>query len=297
MSSFSRLGLGTAQFGLNYGVSNVNGKLTDSEIKKILKRAKNHGVQILDTAYAYGESEQVLGKCLDASTDFRIVTKTVPIRKSIIGQAEINKLSENFESSLVKLNRTQIDTLMVHHAEDLLVPGGENVFSKMQEWKAKENIKKIGVSVYDRFQIEQLFDRYHFDVVQLPFSVYDQRLLQDGTLAQLRLAGVEIHARSIFLQGVLLMPPGKLPSYLSALTNHHDRYFAYLKSIKVNPLEAAITFVTNCAEIAVVIVGVSADQDFEECIEAASSDLDHDLSGFAITDKRLIDPRTWPSKS
>ena len=271
--------------------------MVDSEIKKILKRAKNHGVQVLDTAYAYGESEQVLGKCLDVSTDFRIVTKTVPIRKLTIGQAEINKISENFESSLVKLNRTQIDTLMVHHAEDLLVPGGENVFSKMQEWKAKEKIKKIGVSVYDRLQIEQLFDRYHFDVVQLPISVYDQRLLQDGTLAQLRFAGVEIHARSILLQGVLLISPDKLPSYLSALSNHHDRYFAYLKSIKVNPLEAAITFVTNCAEISVVIVGVSADQDFEECIAAASSDIAPDLSGFAIADKRLIDPRTWPSKS
>jgi aryl-alcohol dehydrogenase-like predicted oxidoreductase len=297
MSSFSRLGLGTAQFGLNYGVSNVNGQLDIFEIKKILIRAKNSGVQVLDTAHAYGESEQVLGKCLDNATDFRLVTKTVSFRSPSIGQAEINKLSENFESSLFKLNRTQIDTLMVHHAEDLLVPGGENIFLKMQEWKSSGKIKKIGVSVYDRFEIEQLFDRFQFDVVQLPFSVYDQRLLQDGTLTQLRDAKVEIHARSIFLQGVLLMSPVKLPSYLSTLSSHQERYFSYLKSIKVNPLKAAITFVTNRAEISVAIVGVSSNQDFEECVQAASTDLHHDLSGFAITDKQLIDPRSWPSKS
>jgi len=297
MSSFSRLGLGTAQFGLNYGVSNVNGQLDIFEIKKILLRAQNHGVQVLDTAYAYGESEKVLGKCLDNPTDFRLVTKTAPLRRPTIGQAEINKLTENFESSLCKLNRTQIDTLMVHHAEDLLVPGGENIFSKMQEWQSSGKIKNIGVSIYDRLQIEQLFDRFHFDVVQLPLSVYDQRLLQDGTLTQLRVANVEIHARSIFLQGILLMSPSKLPSYLSTLSGHQERYFAYLKSIKVNPLEAAITFVTNLPEISVVIVGVSSDHDFEECIQAASTDLHHDLSGFAVSDKQLIDPRSWPSKS
>ena len=293
MSSFSRLGLGTVQFGLNYGVANVNGQLAASEISTILLRAANVGVQVLDTAAAYGESEQILGQCLQASMDFRLITKTIPLRQAAIGTNELRKISEAFEGSLTKLRRNQVDTLMVHHAEDLLVQGGDTIFLKLNEWKASGQIKKIGVSVYDRQQIDQLFERFDFDVVQLPFSVYDQRLLQDGTLVRLASAGVEIHARSILLQGVLLMPSAKLPGHLANFVGHHDRYLAHLKSIQVKPLEAAISFVNQHTEISVALVGVSSARDFDECISAFSYDRTLDLADFAVEDARLIDPRSW----
>lgn len=296
MANFSRLGLGTVQFGLNYGVANVNGQLAASEISRILLRAASVGVQVLDTAAAYGESEQVLGQCLEASMDFRLITKTIPLRQAAIGTNELHKISEAFEGSLSKLRRSQVDTLMVHHAEDLLVQGGNAIFLKLKEWKAAGQIKKIGVSVYDRQQIDQLFERFDFDVVQLPFSVYDQRLLQDGTLARLACAGVEIHARSIFLQGVLLMPSAKLPRHLAKFIGHHERYLAYLKSTRIKPLEAAINFVTQRPEISVALVGVSSALDFEECISAFSSDGDCDLLDFAVANKSLIDPRNWMTK-
>ncbi len=297
MSKFNRLGLGTVQFGMNYGVANVNGQLAPSEISAILVRAASAGVQVLDTAAAYGDSEQTLGQCLDASMDFRLITKTIPLRQSAIGKNELGKISEAFEGSLIKLRRNQVDTLMVHHAEDLLVHGGDSIFFKLQEWKASGLIKKIGVSVYDRKQIDQLFERFDFDVVQLPFSVYDQRLLQDGTLARLASAGVEIHARSVFLQGVLLMPSSRLPRHLATFVDHHERYLAYLKSTQVTPLEAAISFVNQCPEISVALVGVSSARDFDECISAFSYEQTLDLADFAIFDTRLIDPRTWQAEA
>jgi aryl-alcohol dehydrogenase-like predicted oxidoreductase len=293
MANFSRLGLGTVQFGLHYGVANVNGQLSASEISRILLRAASVGVQVLDTAAAYGESEKVLGQCLDASMDFRLITKTIPLRQAAIGTNELHKISEAFEESLSKLRRSQVDTLMVHHAEDLLVQGGNAIFLKLKEWKAAGQIKKIGVSVYDRQQIDQLFERFDFDVVQLPFSVFDQRLLQDGTLARLASAGVEIHARSIFLQGILLMPSTQLPNHLVKFVDHHERYLAYLKSTRVKPLEAAISFVTDCPEISVALVGVSSARDFDQCIAAFSCDRSLDLADFAVADKCLIDPRSW----
>jgi hypothetical protein len=293
MANFSRLGLGTVQFGLNYGVANVNGQLAASEISTILLRAARVGVEILDTAAAYGESEQILGQCLDASMDFRLITKTIPLRQAAIGKNELSRISEAFEGSLIKLRRNQVDTLMVHHAEDLLVQGGDTIFLKLREWQAAGQIKKVGVSVYDRKQIDQLFERYDIDVVQLPFSVYDQRLLQDGTLARLASSGVEIHARSVFLQGVLLMPSVKLPRHLASFVDHHERYLAYLKNIRVTPLEAAISFVNQCPEISVALVGVSSARDFDECISAFSYNRTLDLADFAASDTRLIDPRTW----
>ena len=293
MANFSRLGLGTVQFGLNYGVANVNGQLAASEISTILLRAASVGVQVLDTAAAYGESEQILGQCLEASMDFRLITKTIPLRQAAIGTNELHKILEAFEGSLTKLRRNQVDTLMVHHAEDLLVKGGDTIFLKLKEWKAAGQIKKIGVSVYDREQIDRLFERFDFDVVQLPFSVYDQRLLQDGTLARLASVGVEIHARSIFLQGILLMSSTQLPNHLVKFVDHHERYLAYLKSTRVKPLEAAISFVTDCPEISVALVGVSSARDFDECIAAFSRDRILDLADFAVADKGLIDPRSW----
>jgi aryl-alcohol dehydrogenase-like predicted oxidoreductase len=296
MANFSRLGLGTVQFGLNYGVANVNGQLAASEISTILLRAASVGVEVLDTAAAYGESEQILGQCLDASMDFRLITKTIPLRQAAIGTNELRKISEAFEESLFKLRRNQVDTLMVHHAEDLLVQGGDTIFLKLKEWKAAGLIKKIGVSVYDRQQIDQLFELFDFDVVQVPFSVYDQRLLQDGTLARLASAGVEIHARSIFLQGMLLMPSAQLPSHLVRFVDHHERYLAYLKRTGVKPLEAAISFVTHCPEISVALVGVSSARDFDECISAFSYDRTFDLADFAVADTRLIDPRSWTTQ-
>jgi aryl-alcohol dehydrogenase-like predicted oxidoreductase len=295
MANFSRLGLGTVQFGLNYGVANVNGQVTAPEISKILVRATSVGVRVLDTASAYGESEQVLGQVLDVSMDFRIITKTIPLRRAVVGSIELAKISDAFESSLIKLRRHSIDTLMVHHAEDLLVDGGETIYLKLKEWQAEGKIKNVGVSVYDRKQIDQLFERFDFDVVQLPFSVYDQRLLRDGTLTRLSAAGVEIHARSVFLQGILLMPSARLPDHLSVLVNHHERYLSYLKSAGLSPLEAAISFVAQRPEISVALVGVSSERDFDECISAYSDDRNLDLADFIVEDKRLLDPRTWPA--
>jgi aryl-alcohol dehydrogenase-like predicted oxidoreductase len=294
MTDFSRLGLGTVQFGLAYGVSNVHGQLPVAEIKRIIARAVEVGVLVLDTAAAYGESERVLGDCLQGCEDFRIITKTVPLQQSKVGKSEFRKVVEVFESSLTKLKKSEVDTLMAHHAEDLLVPGGENIFFKMQEWKANGKIKKLGVSVYDSEQIDRLFSRYSFDVVQLPISVYDQRLVQDGSVQRLAAAGVEIHARSIFLQGILLMPANRLPSHFAKFMAHHERYLSLLKHAEVSPVVAALASVTKRPEIALAVIGISSSSDFDECISAFSTSTDIDLSEFAIADKQVIDPRYWP---
>jgi aryl-alcohol dehydrogenase-like predicted oxidoreductase len=297
MVNFSRLGLGTAQFGFDYGVANFNGQLSALEISKILTRAASVGVGVLDTAPAYGESEQILGACLKETWDFRLITKTTPIKQELINESHIRDMSQTFENSLTRLNRNQIDTLMVHHAEDILARGGVNIFKKMQEWKQEGKIKKIGVSVYDSIQIERIYERWHFDVVQLPISVYDQRLIQDGSLKRLASAGVEVHARSIFLQGILLMSSAMMPSYFSAFTRHHNRYLSFLNQSEITAVEAAIAFVKNCSEITNLIIGVSSEHDFDECIAAFASNRHIDLAEYAIRDVGFIDPRRWPSRN
>ncbi len=291
-----RLGLGTVQFGLDYGIANTGGQVALPEVAAILAEAAESGIRVLDTAAAYGDSEAVLGKCLGPGSPFRIVTKTLPLRRERIGAEDVEEFAGAFRESLRRLGRPAVDTLLVHHADDLLVPGGEQLFERLMEWKAAGLVGGIGVSIYDRTQIDRIFDRFLFDVVQLPVSVYDQRLLADGTLALLHRSGIEIHARSVFLQGMLLMPVESLPPHFSGMAAHHRRYLESLHVAGVDPLAAAIGFVAGLAEVGVVLVGVDSRSQLKECIAAFDRAPKLDAASFAINDERLVDPRRWPPR-
>lgn len=296
MPDRSRLGLGTVQFGLDYGIANTEGQVGTEEVAAILDFAGKAGLKVLDTAAAYGSSELVLGEQLPAASSFRIVTKTIPVRHPNITGEDAQKVAETFQASLRRLRRPAVDTVLVHHADDLLAPGGETLYAQLMEWKQQGLIARAGVSVYDRPQIDRLFERYRFDAVQLPVSVYDQRLIANGTLAMLHAAGVEIHVRSVFLQGVLLMQTHDLPAHFSAMAGHHQRYLEMLKAANVSPLAAALGFVARLAEVGVVLIGVNSLRHLQECIAAFDQFVALDCAEFAIGDAQLIDPRCWPPR-
>jgi aryl-alcohol dehydrogenase-like predicted oxidoreductase len=143
-----KLALGTAQFGMDYGVTNHRGRPESKEIEKILVTASESGVDFLDTARAYGQSEEILGEILGNNHSFKIVTKTLPLGVDVIGKYEIDKLSLDIECSLTNLHYAPLYGLLIHHGEELLLPGGELLFAKLQDLKNSGQIKKIGVSVY-----------------------------------------------------------------------------------------------------------------------------------------------------
>ncbi|OQA34671.1 MAG: 2,5-diketo-D-gluconate reductase A [Betaproteobacteria bacterium ADurb.Bin341] len=296
MPDRSRLGLGTVQFGLDYGIANSEGQVGAEEVSAILDFAAKAGLKVLDTAAAYGSSELVLGEQLPAASSFRIVTKTIPVRRPNITGEDAQKVAETFQASLRRLRQPSIDTVLVHHADDLLVPGGEALYAQLMEWKQRGLIARVGVSVYDRPQIDRLLERYRFDVMQLPVSVYDQRLIANGTLAMLHDAGVEIHVRSVFLQGILLMQTHDLPAHFVAMAGHHECYLDRLQAANVSPLAAALGFVARLAEVGIVLVGVNSLRHLQECIAAFDQSAALDCAEFAIDDAQLIDPRCWPSR-
>ncbi len=288
-----RIGLGTAQFGLNYGVTNATGQVTFDEAGRILGKARELGVRALDTASAYGGSEEVLGKLLRSSDEFNIATKTVPIRTSQIGQFEIALLDRSFKASLGHLCRSKVDTLFVHHAEDLLVPGGDRVYARLEEWQDAGKLARIGVSVYDQRQIENLFDRYTPEVVQLPINVFDQRLVVSGVLSELSRRGVAIHVRSVFLQGLLLREPKQWPGRFEKWQSLVRRYRAYLERVDVSPLTAALSFVSSQPGVETVLIGIETCQQLVDCIAAEKAKIQLNLDEFSCGDLDLIDPRRW----
>ena len=288
-----KLALGTVQFGVNYGVSNQTGATPAEEARAIVELARQNGIDILDTAPAYGESEAVLGKVLPP--DFgRVITKTPSFQGDAITNRDACTLKDAFSASLGKLERESIYGILVHGAADLLKPGAEYLLGAMEDLRNEGRVKKIGVSVYNGEQIDRILERFAIDLIQLPLNVLDQRLIAGGQLANLKQNGVEIHARSAFLQGLLLMKPDSWPAYFAPYYPHLRRFHGMATDLALTPLQAALGFVQSVPEVDYVVCGVNTLAQWRELV--AASDARVDIRQFNIVrcdDPNLVDPSQW----
>lgn len=291
-----KIGLGTVQFGLDYGVSNQQGITPIAEVKRILALSWNSGVTILDTAVSYGASEEVIGQNISEAMPFKIVTKTPFFRKDHIDQADAARLKETFLKSLIRLKQTSIYGLLVHHADDLLVTGGFHLWQQMEALKASGIVNKIGVSVYSPSEIEKLLRQYRPDLIQLPLNVFDQRMIKGGYLRHLKGMGIEIHSRSVFLQGLLLMSAENLLPYFNNIKPILKQYHTALQKQCFSPLTAALSFVYLRPEIDYVIVGVNNHVHLEEIINVVHNVealRNFDYSDYAVNEEFIINPSMW----
>lgn len=273
-----KIGLGTVQFGQAYGVSNTRGQVSRDEAAAILAAARAAGIVLLDTAANYGDAEAVLAT-LD-TTALRIVTKTTGLRHGL--EAVIARARQSAAA-------LQADTLLVHACADLADP---KLWPALQMLKQEGVFRRIGISAYVADRPADLAARFRPDVMQIPFSLLDQRLLADGSLARLAELGVEIHARSLFLQGLLFMdpPPEKLREAAEPLA----RLRAALARAGTSPLAAALGFVLSRPEIAVGLVGVTTAEELKGIVAAANRPLPAlDWPSFALADERILTPSLW----
>ena len=287
------LGLGTVQFGLPYGISNRSGQVPADEAKRILQIAENSGLKVVDTAAGYGDSETVLGSFLLSQHNFSIVTKTLPLMTDRVRPEDVAKAEAAFYNSLRNLGQTSVYGLLVHHAADLLNPGGEQLYALLQRFKSEGMVKKIGVSVYDEEEVLRLAEKYTFDMTQLPLNVFDQRFVRNGILRQLYASGVEVHVRSAFLQGLLLMHSSALPSHFESLRKHHMAYFAELENAGMSALTGALGYFYSRPEVSTVLVGVESSPQLQECLDAFITCPTISYTRFAVDDPKMLDPRAW----
>lgn len=289
-----KLGLGAVQFGMDYGIANREGRTTPKEAARILAVAAQSGVRILDTAALYGNSEEVLGRFLPRCHPFSIVTKTPGFGSDCPGKDNARLLEDTFHRSLAKLGQPSTYGLLIHHADDLLAPDSDLIMERMLSLKRRGLVEKIGVSVYTGRQIDQMLDNYPLDLIQLPINALDQRLLSGGHLARLKKAGVEIHARSVFLQGLLLMDPDTLPSFFDPVRECLKNYHRTIRRWEMTPVEAALGFVAGLEEIDVVICGVNNHRQLQELTAQTQKPVDRKkFSRFAVTDEDILNPSLW----
>ena len=295
----SKLALGGAQFGMRYGIANRDGQPSCAAVNLIVRRARECGISLVDTAYAYGSSESVLGSVLiESGGDIRIVTKTQPTHNDVIAQRDIESLKVAFQASLTRLNRSHVYSLLVHHAGDLLKRGGDLLWAWMQSTKADGKAEKIGVSVYSPEQLNELLDRYQdIELVQLPLNIYDQRFARSGLLQRLKQKNIEVHARSAFLQGLLLMAPELLPDQFDAIRSHQAALHEWLRERGLSPLAGALSVCIGNPQVDLVVVGCDSVQQLDDIIVAASGACPSGCDQFAIGDERIIDPSLWTSQN
>jgi aryl-alcohol dehydrogenase-like predicted oxidoreductase len=289
-----KVALGTAQFGLNYGISNSRGKTKSKEVKNILNYALSSGVNYLDTASIYGDSETVLGEVDVGSKLWSIVTKTPCFQQLNITQEEVLFLRSNFESSLDKLVRNNVYALLIHSVDDLFKKGGYMLFDEMLRLKEKGLIKKVGVSVYSSDEIYKVLERFPIDIIQLPISVLDQRLLSGGELALLKSKGVEIHARSIFLQGLLVMPLNEINPYFYPIMDKLLSFSNLALEQGLTKLELALNFVQSIDEVDKVIVGVNSLFHLKQILNVSHKRIiNSDYKNLSCDNIEFINPALW----
>lgn len=285
------LGLGTAQFGLDYGIANDRGICPPEDVAAILAAAAASGIGVLDTAPAYGAAEQVLGQVLPAAHRFRIVTKT-PHLGGLRDDGGIRRaVLDAFAASRAKLRRDRLAGLLTHNANDLLRPGGPALWAAMAELKRAGEVERIGASVYSAGQLDAVLDRYPLDIVQLPWNAVDGRI-GPPVLAALAGRGIELHARSVFLQGLLLAPPAHAarvsPQAEALVGRWRDAVAA------ADPLAAALGAVIGRPEIGTALVGVTRPEELDGILRSVAA-APPPMATVQSIDDLVLNPALWPS--
>jgi aryl-alcohol dehydrogenase-like predicted oxidoreductase len=290
----TELGLGTAQFGMAYGVSNAAGCVPPEGVAAILAAACEAGVRVIDTAAQYGHSEHALGAAFPARHSFRIVTKSPLIDSRACGRERAQTATRGLETSLERLGQSGVYGLLVHDVKALAGADGDALWAALDALRAQGLVQRIGVSAYTGEDIDLVLSRYAPDLVQVPVSVLDQRLIESGHLARLKAHWIEVHARSVFLQGLLVMPPGERHGYFRRFERELAAFERFRVERGFSAVRVALGFLAAVPEVDVALVGVTTPAELRECVEAlTASGPAAEFATLACRAPGLLNPSLW----
>lgn len=288
-----KLALGTAQFGMQYGIANSDIKLSLDDIHKILETAKNNGIDTLDTAFQYGESQKILGRV--GAKNWKVISKlhTLDINTKNVYEST-HKI---VEKSLSNLKIEKLEALLIHDVNLLKQDYGDNIWRALEDLKQDGVIDKLGISIYQPEDLNILYDRYDFNIIQCPISVLDRRINSSDLLNRINKDGKELHARSIFLQGLLLMNNSDRPRGFNKWKSLWLIWEDWLDQNGISSLEACISYVYKMKEVKKVIVGVDSLSQLDEIISSLKNIGKFNNLNFPnqldIEDGLLLNPSNW----
>lgn len=278
MDLCKKLGLGTVQFGMDYGIANTFGRTSEDEVERILNFAHKNGIAYLDTASAYGEAEEVLGK--NDISGFRTVSKFMPPEKGGTVEQELNK-------TLERLHVRSIYGYLAHRPEALLKD--KEQWKELRNLKETGKVKKIGFSLNRPEELDLLLALgMHPDLIQVPYNFFDRRFKTQ--MFAMKNEGCEIHTRSAFLQGLFFKDVEELPNHFEVVKENIE---ALRSEHGENLSGALLKFVFDQDFIDAVIVGVNHLGQLKQNMENYKTANTIDLAVANIPETILM-PSLWP---
>ncbi len=284
-----RLALGTVQFGMDYGISNKAGQVSTESAKEMLGAALQQGLYTIDTAISYGNSEVVLGNI--GVTQHEVITKLPSLPAGC--ESVKDWVEKRMHASLASLKLKKVYGLLLHNSADLLGPQGKALYQALSKLREAGYVKKIGVSIYSPKELDALPPHFNLDLIQAPFNLIDQRLYRSGWLDKLKRQGVEVHTRSAFLQGLLLMEQGDVPTKFTPWAGLIKQWHAWLRLNEITALAATLQFALSFNQIDKVVVGAENKIQLLEIMDASIRDTSIVFPDIACMDEQLINPGNW----
>lgn len=303
MDNCNKIVVGTALFGLNYGQAESKLRIDDRILEDLLDYCFEKGITVFDTAPGYGDAEDRISQYVDSKkrtqyTDLEIITKT-PHFDSQATKAQLYKIFKaSVERFREKIGKRVKLGLLCHQPDALINSNRGDVYDALSALRQDGIVDKIGISIYDTCQIEGIERNWSLDILQVPLNVFDQRFENSSIVHALRLQGTQIHARSIFLQGLLLQSTEDLNSYFKsgvsfkALTEFQE----FVETSNISKLFACLNYVLHVECVDKVIIGVHDKEELKSIINV----IGHrefkkpiQFKKFSKNDIDLIDPRRW----
>ena len=287
-----KLALGTAQFGSSYGIANAEGCVSTIEATKILQTARKYGIDTLDTAISYGDSESALGTA--GVESWKIITKLPLIPKECPSISQW--IRQQVLNSMLRLGVKKLYGLLLHRPDQLLGSIGLEIYNGLATLRDEGMVEKIGISIYTTSELDLIFDKYNLQIVQAPLNILDRGLINSGWGIRLKNAGVEVHARSIFLQGLLLMPPCNRPLIFNRWSQTWKEWDGWIESTGLSPLQACLSYVADHDCVEKIIVGIDSAEHLNQIVGLSLKSIPHLPFFSELKDDKLVNPSKWDLK-
>jgi aryl-alcohol dehydrogenase-like predicted oxidoreductase len=283
----NRIVLGGAQLGLPYGILNGGETLSREEVARILDTAVDLGIDSIDTAIAYGQSESIIGET--SQNRFSIISKLPPLPVDISDVSEW--VHSQVQGSLSRLKCTSLDALLLHRPQDLTGAQGAELYAAIGSLMAEKMIHRFGVSIYSPDDLEGIIGTFDIHVVQAPLNVFDRRIL--GVTDQLSALNIEVHARSVFLQGVLIASPKDRPQRFEPWSEHFALFDEWVHSSGVSAMACCLGFALQQPGIAKLVIGTTSAESLDEIMNSIPNSVLEVPTHLQSSVEELIDPRFW----
>lgn len=299
--NISALSLGTVQLGLSYGINNADGKPSQETANAILNAAIDGGINTLDTAGAYGDSEVVIGnwlKTVPAEKRPFIVTKAAGLDHSSLENLR-KDLFGRVKTSKERLGVEQLDLLMLHHFDDYLCDK-ENVRMVMEELKASGEVRFIGASAYSHHDYGELADT-GFDATQIPLNLFDWKQIENGGLKKLEQSGMMVFVRSVYLQGLVFQKPETLAPHMEFARPTLEKFQYLCKKYELTPAALALSYALSLPGVTSLVLGSEKAEQvrqnlelMDQAVKLSAEQMAEIRELFLDTPEQVLNPALWP---